>query len=75
MVLGVDWMKRVSPITFDFNRMEVSFEKGGRNMTLAGGKGDRDMQNDHWEAVVEALQEQMVPTNTIVLNCGSKGGT
>lgn len=27
VVLGVDWMKRVNPISFDFNRMEVSFEK------------------------------------------------
>ena len=38
MVLGVDWMKGVSPISFDFNRMEVSFEKEGRKMTLSGGK-------------------------------------
>ncbi|XP_052203128.1 uncharacterized protein LOC127808594 [Diospyros lotus] len=34
VVLGVDWMKGVSPISFDFNRMEVSFEKDGRRMTL-----------------------------------------
>lgn len=32
MVLGVDWMKGVSPISFDFNRTEVSFNKGGRKM-------------------------------------------
>lgn len=38
VVLGVDWMKGVSPISFDFNRMEVSFEKGGRRMTLRSGK-------------------------------------
>ena len=36
MVLGVDWMKEVSPINFDFNRMEVSFEKDGKKMTLPG---------------------------------------
>ena len=28
VVLGVDWMKGVSPISFDFNRIEVSFENG-----------------------------------------------
>ena len=32
VVLGVDWMKQVSPISFDFNRMEVTFEKGGKKM-------------------------------------------
>ena len=34
MVLGVDWMREVSPICFDFNQMEVTFEKEGRRMTL-----------------------------------------
>lgn len=38
VVLGVDWMKGVSPISFDFNKMEVSFEKEGRRMTLSGDK-------------------------------------
>lgn len=38
MVLGVDWMKGVSPISFDINRMEVSIEKEGRRMILTGGK-------------------------------------
>jgi len=31
-------MKGVNSISFDFNRMEVSFEKEGRKMTLIGGK-------------------------------------
>ena len=31
-------MKEVSPISFDFNRMEVCFEKEGRRMTLSGDK-------------------------------------
>ena len=38
VVLGVDWMKGVSPISFDFNKMEVSFENEGRKMTLSKGK-------------------------------------
>jgi len=36
IVLGVDWMKEVSPINFDFNKMEVTFEKEGRRITLTG---------------------------------------
>ena len=38
MVLGMDWMKGVSPINFDFNRMKVSFEKEGKRMTITGGR-------------------------------------
>ena len=34
VVLGLDWMKGVRPISFDFNRMEVSFEKEGRRLIL-----------------------------------------
>ena len=38
MVLGVDWMKHVSPICFDFNKMGVIFEEEGKWMTLIGSK-------------------------------------
>ena len=38
VVLGVDWMKEVSPISFDFNKREVSFDKEGRKMTWLGEK-------------------------------------
>ena len=31
-------MKEVSPISFNFNKMEVSFDKEGRKMTLSGEK-------------------------------------
>lgn len=37
-MLGLDWMKGVSPISFNFNRMEVSFEREGRKTKLIGGK-------------------------------------
>ena len=36
VVLRVDWMKGVSPISFDFNKMEVTFEKDGSEKILAG---------------------------------------
>jgi len=41
VVLGVDWIKGVSPISFDCNRMKVSFENEGRRMILTGGKEAR----------------------------------
>ena len=36
IVLGVDWMRGVSPINFNFNKMEVTLEKEGRRITLQG---------------------------------------
>lgn len=38
VVLGVDWIKQVSPISFDFNRMEVTFEEEGKKMTITGSR-------------------------------------
>ena len=45
VVLRLDWMKHMSPISFDFNRMEVTFEKKGKKLTLTGSKetGTRKM--------------------------------
>ena len=31
---GVDWMRIVSPLTFDFNKLEVTVEIEGKRLTL-----------------------------------------
>jgi len=36
IVLEVDWMRKVSPLIFDFNTLEVTFEKRARRLTLTG---------------------------------------
>lgn len=36
VVLGVDWMRTVSPLTFDFNKLEVKVEIGNTKLTLMG---------------------------------------
>ena len=36
IVLGVDWMRTVSPLTFDFNKLEVEVDMGGKRLTLVG---------------------------------------
>ncbi|KAE8662761.1 hypothetical protein F3Y22_tig00113145pilonHSYRG00200 [Hibiscus syriacus] len=36
MVLGVDWMKKYSPLLMDFNNMTMSFKKDGEEITLRG---------------------------------------
>ena len=38
MVLGVDWMKKYSPLVFDFNDLIVSFQKDGKQVKLNGGQ-------------------------------------
>jgi len=34
IVLGVDWIRTVSPLVFDFNTLEVTFDKEGWKITL-----------------------------------------
>jgi len=36
VVLGVDWMKSVSPLVFDFNTLEVTFRWEDQQVTLHG---------------------------------------
>ena len=36
IILGVDYMMGVNLISFDFNKMVVTFEKESRRMTLTG---------------------------------------
>ncbi|XP_039044642.1 uncharacterized protein LOC120184185 [Hibiscus syriacus] len=37
MVLGVDWMKKYSPVLMDFNNMTLSFKMGDQEIVLRGG--------------------------------------
>ncbi|XP_026433800.1 F-box protein At3g07870-like [Papaver somniferum] len=36
MVLGVDWMKNISLVKFDFKKMTITFTKDGEEVTLLG---------------------------------------
>ena len=36
IVLGVDWMRTVSPLTFNFNKLEVTMDMGSTKLTLMG---------------------------------------
>ncbi|KAL4351578.1 hypothetical protein GQ457_06G012930 [Hibiscus cannabinus] len=40
MVLGVDWMRRYSPIIMDFNEMTLSFKRENQEVILQGRKRD-----------------------------------
>nr|XP_027093534.1 uncharacterized protein LOC113713927 [Coffea arabica] len=44
MILGVDWMKSYSPITFDFKRLNLSFEKGGEHVVLKGDSNNANVR-------------------------------
>ncbi|XP_039056463.1 uncharacterized protein LOC120199464 [Hibiscus syriacus] len=37
MVLGVDWMKKYSPVLMDFNNMTLNFQMGEQEIVLKGG--------------------------------------
>ena len=46
-------MCTVSPLTFDFNKLEVTLEIGGRKLTLVGSLKHGECKNDQWEEIAE----------------------
>ena len=52
VVLGVNWMKNVSLICFDFNKMEVTFEKEDDTERQQRGGG---MQDDYGQGFTKAI--------------------
>lgn len=62
-------MKGVSSISFDFNQMEVSFEREGRRMILTGGKKDgtcRMITGRRLQKVLKGKWSQLANLFTIV---------
>ena len=56
-------MKGVCPINFDFNRIEVTFEREGR-------KRNGGVQNDFKKKIAEGDQREVELIGTSILNCG-----
>ena len=40
LILGVDWMKKYSPLTFDFKELNLSFDYEGERVVLQGNSRD-----------------------------------
>lgn len=36
IVLGVDWLRTLSPVTFDFNKLTLQFNHEGKTISLQG---------------------------------------
>ena len=52
IVLGVDWLKKYSPMLFDFIRLRPLFKKNGRMIELKGISQVSDLQ------IITTLKEQ-----------------
>lgn len=50
MVLGVQWLKTLDPITWDFNTLEMSFNMGKQRVALQGIKQGsvREVKTVNW---------------------------
>lgn len=42
VILGVDWMKKIGPLVFDFNTLEVTFNWEGQQVTLDGSQETKE---------------------------------
>jgi hypothetical protein len=52
IMLGVDWLKKYSPVLFDFIKLRLSFKKDGRMIELKGISQGAELQ------VINTLKEQ-----------------
>ncbi|XP_038990616.1 uncharacterized protein LOC120113567 [Hibiscus syriacus] len=44
MVLGVDWLRKYSPLLMDFNHMTLSFQKDGKDVILKGRQNSSNVR-------------------------------
>ena len=58
-MLGVNWIKHVSPICFDFNKMEVTSGKEGKKMALIGSKEMRICKMIMGKQLQKMLKQKM----------------
>ena len=68
---SIGWMKHASPICFDFNKMEVTFEKEGKKITNRE-QGIWDMQDDYKEKTAEDHKAQDELGGSIVFHPSHK---
>ena len=60
MVLGVDWLRKFSPILFDFIKMKITFKKEGRMLELKGIIKTASLQSMTVEKVQKNLKTSIM---------------
>ncbi|XP_027060758.1 uncharacterized protein [Coffea arabica] len=62
MVLGVDWMREHSPVTFDFKHLQFSFNQEGQEVKLQGDLGETNIKLRKGETVQKFLRRKKKET-------------
>ena len=62
MVLGVDWMREHSPVTFDFKHLQFSFNQEGQEVKLQGDLRETDIKLRKGETVQKFLRRKKKET-------------
>ena len=75
IVLGMDWMRTISPLTFDFNKLEVTMEVDGKKLTLVGSLESRECKIIMGKKLQKLLKTKEVPHFIAIFNssCGNGG--
>jgi len=60
MVLGVDWLRKFSPILFDFIKIKITFKKEGRMLELKGIVETASLQRMTVEKVQKNLKTSIM---------------
>ena len=59
LIIGVDWMKAYSPLTFDFKQLQVSFSKDGDMATLRGDEGTANTRMTKGEVAKRYMRKKL----------------
>nr|XP_027122333.1 uncharacterized protein LOC113739303 [Coffea arabica] len=75
MIIGVDWMKAYSPLTFDFKKLQLVFDKEQELVTLQGDSetaGVKLHKGDRASRIHNRHRRQLYDPRTFLLSTGSE---
>lgn len=62
MVLGVDWLKQNSPVTFDYQSLSITILKEGRKIVLQGGMQEGTLKTMSGKGLSKLLRGKQAVT-------------
>jgi len=76
IVLRVDWMRTISPLTLDFNKLEVMVEIEGIRLTLLGRLEQGECKMIGGKKLQKMMLKKGWPNSTTIFHtsCGNRKG-
>ncbi|XP_071906018.1 uncharacterized protein [Coffea arabica] len=59
IIIGVDWMKKYSPLTFDFRALQITFDREGEQVLLQGDSKTAQVKLRRGETAAKAIRHRV----------------